>query len=506
MCLYLTKRGATYYFRRAIPAELRPAFNGDSEFIFSLRTKDKEEAKRRRCDEAQRTTRLLDEARAASLAEHARSQTPAPPEPRGPTPYDIEQAEHEAEELAAKEARREEVSGLITFLEEKLKGSTRQLPYELRAFRYMLEGREFDTQLLRDQLLKARAENRELEARLRSSAVQTPSPAAGDARQGASPTAPAAVPLLATFDAYAAAQGIKSAVEWRARIADLVAFVGHDDAALLTVEDVKSWRQHLLSETVRGGEKRNARTVRSTYISALRATLNWAVEEGKLATNVAQSVVVRVPKQARLRQPDFTMDEAKSILRASLVADPKLSTERAFARRWIPWLCAYTGGRVNEFSQLRREDVREVDGIWVVVITPEAGTTKTNEARTVPIHAHLLEQGFVAAVRAKPEGPLFYDPSKQRVSGDGSRHYKKVGERLAEWVRAQVGITDPAVKPNHGWRHTFKTLAMTGEMSERIADYIQGHAPKTVARTYGSIPLAVLTDAINRLPRFDLAV
>ncbi|WP_420822569.1 DUF6538 domain-containing protein [Sphingomonas gei] len=32
MCTYLAKRGATYYFRRAIPVELRPAFGGRAEF------------------------------------------------------------------------------------------------------------------------------------------------------------------------------------------------------------------------------------------------------------------------------------------------------------------------------------------------------------------------------------------------------------------------------------------------------------------------------------------
>ena len=40
-----TKRGPRYYFRRAIPAEFRPAFNGAAEFTFSLKTKDKDKDK-----------------------------------------------------------------------------------------------------------------------------------------------------------------------------------------------------------------------------------------------------------------------------------------------------------------------------------------------------------------------------------------------------------------------------------------------------------------------------
>ena len=47
MCTYLAKRGSIYYFRRVIPAELRSAFGGKREFMQSLGTKDRTEAKRR---------------------------------------------------------------------------------------------------------------------------------------------------------------------------------------------------------------------------------------------------------------------------------------------------------------------------------------------------------------------------------------------------------------------------------------------------------------------------
>jgi integrase len=137
-------------------------------------------------------------------------------------------------------------------------------------------------------------------------------------------------------------------------------------------------------------------------------------------------------------------------------------------------------------------------------ITPEAGTVKSNTARLVPLHPHLVEQGFLSAISGKGEGPLFYEPARQRVEGDASRHFKKVGERLAQWVRKDVGITDPTLQPNHGWRHTFKTGAMVAGIPERIADYIQGHAPKSVGQAYGSVPLGTAAAEIGKLPRFDV--
>lgn len=49
------------------------------------------------------------------------------------------------------------------------------------------------------------------------------------------------------------------------------------------------------------------------------------------------------PEQYRL-----TDDEARLILSATLTPPPaRLSPERKLARRWVPWICAYTGARVG---------------------------------------------------------------------------------------------------------------------------------------------------------------
>lgn len=342
--------------------------------------------------------------------------------------------------------------------------------------------------------------------RLEGSDVPTPAlpaqPIEGAAELGRSR---AKVPLLDTFDAYAARQGLSPGVrdEWRRYVARLVNWLGHDDASKLTARDLRSWRDELLTETTHKGTLRDPVTVRDKYITSVRATLNWAVEEQLLDHNVARDVTVRIPKKAKVRDRSFTTEEARAILAATLEKPSvRLSITHARARRWIPWLCAYSGARVNEFSQLRAEDVFEEGGIWAARITPEAGSVKTKEARVVPLHSHLIEQGFLAVVKAVGSGPLFYDPRAQRVAKDGSRHFKKVGERLAQWVRKDVGVDDPDIMPNHAWRHTFKSMSYDVGIEERIADAIQGHAPKTTGRTYGSVSLNAKAEAISRLPRF----
>jgi integrase len=207
-----------------------------------------------------------------------------------------------------------------------------------------------------------------------------------------------------------------------------------------------------------GELKRRALTVKETYLASLKVVLEVGRENGALRENAAAEVKVRVPKKVRLRDPQFTKEEAQTILRAALQPqNTALSPEHKLARRWVPWLCAYTGARVNEMTQLRAEDVRKVEGVWTLRITPEAGGVKGNKARTVPLHEHMIDQGFIEVVDAKGEGPLFYNPERGRGGKAGNPHYKKVGERLAAWVR-DIGVNDPEVQPNHGWRHLFKAI------------------------------------------------
>jgi integrase len=73
------------------------------------------------------------------------------------------------------------------------------------------------------------------------------------------------------------------------------------------------------------------------------------------------------------------------------------------------WLCAYSGARSGEITQLRGVDVTKRGAFHVMKPTPEAGTIKTSEARVVPIHEHLVAQGFIEFVREIGKGPLFYN-------------------------------------------------------------------------------------------------
>ena len=150
-------------------------------------------------------------------------------------------------------------------------------------------------------------------------------------------------------------------------------------------------------------------------------------------------------------------------------------------------------------GQLRRQDLRRVGEWWVLQITPDAGTVKTNEARDIVLHEQLVQLGFPDFVIRSAEGPLFLTPGK---GGDVLGPLAGLLNRMREFIRPIV--PDPNVQPNHGWRHLFTTVCEEAEINPRVYNAIMGHAGRTVAESYGDVTLKAKAAAIRKLPLFDL--
>ena len=136
------------------------------------------------------------------------------------------------------------------------------------------------------------------------------------------------------------------------------------------------------------------------------------------------------------------------------------------------------------------------------MIRIRAETNKTRKWREVPLHPDIVEQGFLAYVQMRGSKPLFYDPDRSRGGKAGNPHYKKVGDRLAEWVRSLN--VDPRVAPNHGWRHRFSSVARYVGMPEDIRNYIQGHSGPRIADRYGDTWPEVAYREIKKMPAYQV--
>jgi integrase len=291
---------------------------------------------------------------------------------------------------------------------------------------------------------------------------------------------------------------------WRAVFLDLKSYFADRSAGSITEDEARAWKDRLITP------ERSAVTVRDIWVVAARTVFAWAVKEHLVKANPFAQLTVQVPKKKRLRETDaFTDEEAEIILKAALAIT---DTRKAFAaaRRWVPWICAYTGARAGEITQLRGIDVFERGGIQALRLTPEAGTIKTSATRVVPIHEHLIAQGFLGFVKTRGQGPLFYNPeTKPKANVDPTNPQRpravKTRERLAAWVR-KLGITDPELQPTHAWRDTFKLIAHRHGISEKVSDEITGHAPLTVGRGYGRPMLADMAAELRKFPRYNAPV
>jgi integrase len=288
---------------------------------------------------------------------------------------------------------------------------------------------------------------------------------------------------------------------WRTVFLRLQEDFPNTNAAALLPEQMQHWANGLINAD------RSARTVADIWVSSARTVFSWAVAEKLISRNPFVGWRVKVPRKTRTRETKaFASDEIATILTAALAIQPRTKGEAA--RRWCPWLAAYTGARMGELTQLRGVDVIERDGIHAIKISPEAGTTKTGTARIVPVHEHLIEQGFLDFVKASGKGPLFYNEPRQAVPVDDptnprKRRYVKVREHLAAWARS-LGVSDPELLPNHAWRHTFKAIGFRCGITEKLLDAIVGHAPASVGRGYGEPTLADKAQALHQFPRYKL--
>ncbi len=240
------------------------------------------------------------------------------------------------------------------------------------------------------------------------------------------------------------------------------AFLGHDDATTVTDHDVIRYKEHRLEAGISG------KTFKDADLSALKSVFGWAVENKLLTANPAAGVKVRVAKRKVSREKGFTEEEALLILKAAkgYVRTGKESRELAVAKRWVPWLCAFTGARVAEITSLSQESFSLNGTVPTVRIFDGS---KGLDYRDVPLHPQLIELGLLEFVKDAPKAPLFHSSARGKRNGADT-----VATRIGSWVRS-LGITDARVQPNHGWRHRFTTVARAVGMDHEKREYILGH-------------------------------
>ena len=115
-------------------------------------------------------------------------------------------------------------------------------------------------------------------------------------------------------------------------------------AASLSQDEIRDWVGGLINGT------RSPVTVREVWVAAGRTVYAWAKDQNIVSRNPFAELRVPVPRKTKSRETKaFHSTEIKTILSAAL-AVPDISRKSNAAKRWVPWICAYTGARSGEIT------------------------------------------------------------------------------------------------------------------------------------------------------------
>ena len=168
---------------------------------------------------------------------------------------------------------------------------------------------------------------------------------------------------------------------------------------------------------------------------------------------------------------------------------------------WLPLLGLYHGNRLEEFAQLRREDVKRDGSIWYLDIHGDDGRQIKNDqsARRVPIHPAIEGMGFLDYVTDTAPRPADMVFPLLRPGGPD----RKVGYYFTKWwtnYRRAVGVYEPGLD-YHSFRHGVTTKLFAARTPRDIIDELTGHEGEgTSQRVYKhDTPLPLLLAEISKV-------
>ena len=267
----------------------------------------------------------------------------------------------------------------------------------------------------------------------------------------------------------------------------------------LTKDEIRGWRDAIAKAPARlrtrKGEPqkfrkeandvqalRSRRASANRTLSVLKAALNRAWREGKIATDDAWRPVTPFKHVDAPRVRYLTVDEAKRLINAS-DGDFRALVQAALT----------TGARYGELANLNAGDFHRDSG------TLHIRTSKSGHTR----HIVLTDEGvrlFKALSAGRPQDAPMLE--KSGTARWGVTHQAKPMAQACE----RAGITPYA--SFHSLRHTYASLSIMNGMPPMVVARNLGHVDtRMVERHYGHMAPSYVADAVRKAaPRFGIKV
>jgi integrase len=251
------------------------------------------------------------------------------------------------------------------------------------------------------------------------------------------------------------------------------------------------------------GEPHMSQKTANRYLRRLSEMLNWAVVDELMPRNPAAGVG-DVGKKGKREQDERAIFDDADLAKIFGVEWFKTGkgqqTKREDSRfyqphyYWLPLLGLYSGGRLNELSQLYLDDVKKnEDGCWyldfnldgsdkidadpkLVSIANQDKSLKTvNSHRVVTLHDQIVTLGlpkYVQALRDAGHVRLFPELRFDKVKGYGKAAGAWFNERF---LGNHLKIPRDGTKTFHSLRHMFITELFDKEVPEATVAQLAGH-------------------------------
>lgn len=281
---------------------------------------------------------------------------------------------------------------------------------------------------------------------------------------------------------------------------------------------VAKYRDKSLTEILTAGVPEADRIDETTvkkYLSRIHGFGAWCVVADHTSKNYFDKLIAG---DRRRRASDeravYDADELRLIFGVDGIGQAK-----QYSAYWLPFMALYTGGRLNELSQLRVEDFTAVEGLPCIQIDGRVkgeqdiddGSNRTlktpNCRRTIPLHPELVRLGLLDFVESRrlvvtdSVGGNLFDCS----FSESNRFSKNSGTRFGVLLTA-LGIKQRG-KSFHSLRHTFTDALKQVGVSEVVVAAMIGHEHGgiTFSRYGKDFKPAVLIEALEKLS-YDIEI
>lgn len=199
-----------------------------------------------------------------------------------------------------------------------------------------------------------------------------------------------------------------------------------------------------------------------------KAVFRYAVNDDTIEKSPADHLKTFAMGRAQDARDAFTDGQLiafMSLLRAERDQRPE--------HYWIARVMAYTGTRLEEASALRPCDVREVDRVLCIEVSPDASQIKTeNAARLIPIHSAIRDElrRYASSRSGQPTANL-WGLEADRFGKWSAALSKRLNKRLQSAI---PGKSRKLVVES--LRNTFATRLKAADVQEHAISELMGHA------------------------------